>query len=99
MEAQLALARMGSDQPPNYDDEWLALLYLAWYGPSHINMAYTLFTEAIPQHDNTLDIGPSGVHLEDFACGSLAGQFGLVLAAADAAIPFFSRSSAIDIFR
>ena len=66
---------------PNYGDEWLALPYLAWYGPSHINMAYTLMTKVIPQWDNVLEQGPFGVHLEDYACGTFAGQFALVLAA------------------
>ena len=82
--AQLALDRMSMDPPPDYEDAWLAPLYLAWYGPSHINMAYTLFTKVIALHDNTLSKGPSGVHLEDYACGPFAGQFAFALAASEA---------------
>ena len=88
LKAQLALDRLGSGPPPDYDNEWLAPLYLGWYGPSHINMAYTLFTQVISKHDDTLTNGPSGVHLEDYACGTFAGQFAFALAASEAAEPF-----------
>jgi len=88
MKAQLALDRMSSDPPPNYEDEWLAPLYLAWYGPSHINMAYTLFTQVISQQDDTLSKGPLGVHLEDYACGPFTGQFAFALAASEASEQF-----------
>ena len=88
--AQLALDRLSSGQIPNYDDAWLAPLYQAWYGPSHINMAYTLFTQIIPRHDDTLTNGLTGVHLEDYACGTFAGQFAFALAASEAVTPFSS---------
>ncbi len=88
IEAQLAVRISGSGAPPDYSNEWLAPLYLAWYGPSHINMAYTLMTQVIPRHDDTLVKGPSGIHLEDYACGPFAGQFGLVLAASEATNAF-----------
>ena len=91
LKAQLALSSLvGSGPPPDYDDKWLAPLYQAWYGPSHINMAYTLFTQVVPQHDGTLSNGPSGVHLEDYACGTFAGQFAFALAASEAGTPFSS---------
>lgn len=88
VEAQLEVRISGSGAPPDYSNEWLAPLYLAWYGPSHINMAYSLFAQVVSKHDDTLVNGPTGVHLEDYACGPFAGQFGFVLAAAEAVKPF-----------
>ena len=90
LRAQLALDRLGSGPPPDYDDEWLAPLYLGWYGPSHINMAYTLFTQVVPRYDDSVSDGPAGVHLEDYACGTFAGQFAFALAASEATKPFSS---------
>ena len=87
IKSQLAVRVSNSGPPPDYSDEWLAPLYMAWYGPSHINMAYTLFSQVMPLHDDTLINGSSGVHLEDFACGPFIGQFGFVLAAAEAVKP------------
>ena len=80
---------------PNYEEKWLALPYLAWYGPSHVNMAFTLITEVIPQWNDCLKQGPFGVHLEDYACGIFAGQFALVLAASRSIGSFTSRKLSI----
>ena len=66
---------------PNYN-AWDAILYAAWYQPSHINMAYSLIRK-VPSQFNPLSSGKSELSVEDFGCGQLAMQFGLLLAASD----------------
>ena len=82
---------------PNYGDKWLSLPYLSWYGPSHINMAYTLMTSEISRWDRSLHEGPFGAHHEDYACGVFAGQFAYVLAAANT-ISTFGTERKLSIF-
>lgn len=67
---------------PAYD-EWDAAFYAAWYHPGHVNLAYTLIGK-IPAPHNPLKSGKGSLHVRDFGCGTLAMQFGLALAAADA---------------
>ena len=61
-------------------DEWGAMLYVLWYQPSHINMAYTTALQLLEQgrSDGSTD---RPLHVYDFGCGALATQFGLALAA------------------
>ena len=71
---------------PRYDD-WDALFYLSWYQPSQINLAYTLARNT-RQDKNPLRSGDGTLQVVDFGCGSLAMQFGIALAAADAVVEY-----------
>lgn len=62
---------------PKYKDEWVALCYLTWYQPSHINLAYSIIkSSGVPLEDR--------LHIVDFGCGALAMQFAVALSVADA---------------
>ena len=80
------LAGLQSGDQPHYDDEWLALLYSTWYQPSHINLAYSMIKAMAKQRDpEGAVLSPTGkLYVVDFGCGTLAMQFGIALAAADA---------------
>ena len=67
-------------EKPNYDDEWFALHYLLYYQPKQINLAY----HAIKWMPTDKQINTNTrLNIFDFACGSLATQFGLAIAMAD----------------
>ena len=57
---------------PDYDDPWVALLYVLWYQPSQINLAYSTIS-------NALDDTRRRVQIVDFGAGALAAQFGAAL--------------------
>lgn len=67
-------------EKPIYDDDWFALHYLLYYQPKQINLAY----HAIKWMPTDRQIGINArLNVFDFACGSLATQFGLAIAIAD----------------
>ena len=66
---------------PKYDD-WDALMYILWYQPKRINLAYTLSKQLLKRDaDQIQEAGALEVY--DFGCGALAMKFGLALAVAD----------------
>ncbi len=67
------------DRMPNYD-EWDAPLYLTWFQPAQINLAYTLIQEVL--EDKNLPLRET-LQIVDFGCGALAMQFGFALAVAE----------------
>ncbi len=68
---------------PDYDYPWLAPMYALWYQSSHTQMAYHL-AKSIPNESNPfLPEGPEPLLLVDFACGTMAMQFGAAIAAAE----------------
>lgn len=71
---------------PCYDDKWLVLLYSTWYQPSHMNLAYSMIKKMANRRDpeKALLTRNGKLHVVDFGCGTLAMQFGVALAAADA---------------
>ena len=75
------LERLQHGRMPRYDG-WDALLYLTWYQPSQINLAYTI-ARKVTKDKNPLRSGSGNLEVFDFGCGALAMQFGLALAAAD----------------
>lgn len=81
-----SLAGLQNGEIPNYDDEWLAVLYGTWYQPSHINLAYSMIKKMAKRRDPKRAIltRKRKLHVVDFGCGTLAMQFGVTLAAADA---------------
>ncbi len=76
-----ALDGLQKNEMPDYD-AWDALLYLTWYQPSQINLAYTLARSITPNR-NPLVAGLGRLQVVDFGCGALAMQFGLALAGAE----------------
>ena len=77
------LEKLRTGGTPDYDYPWLPPLYALWYQSSHTQMAYHI-TGAIPSNLNPFhDDGPSSLHLIDFACGTMAMQFGTAIAAAE----------------
>lgn len=73
-------------QMPNYDDEIIAASYLLSYHPSHIGLAHSVINRMV-------NMGESGrlavtdtdrIHIVDFAAGTLAVQFGVAIAVAEA---------------
>ena len=77
-----SLEALQQGRMPEYN-AWDAVLYGAWYQPSHINMAYTLIRR-VPYQFNPLLNCRTELYVEDFGCGQLAMQFGLLLVALDA---------------
>ena len=67
---------------PDYRNRWVALLYLIWYQPAQINLAFTL-AQKVPEYKNPLLARAPSLSVLDFGCGSLAMQFGLALAMID----------------
>ena len=68
------------DRKPDYDDPWVALLYLTWYQPSQVNLAYTLSRRILGATNPFLS---GSLQIVDYGCGALAMLFGLALAAAE----------------
>ena len=67
---------------PAYN-KWDALIYLLWYQPDRINLAYSLVQIISGNWVIPLADEDQGLEVSDFGCGELAMQFGLVLAMAD----------------
>ena len=80
------LEKLPRGEMPRYDDEWVALFYLLWYQPKHIALAYSMIQELLrkrPDGRLVLD-GKKKLHVIDFGSGTLAMQFAVALATADA---------------
>ena len=72
--------------PPNYKDPWLALCYLTWHQPGHIQLGRLLIEKLRRMRNDEWPLSISGDCLQvfDFGCGSLAMQFSVAWAASDA---------------
>ncbi|MCE2404970.1 MAG: hypothetical protein J4F43_07415 [Dehalococcoidia bacterium] len=72
--------------PPGYEDSWVPLLYLTWYQPGQIYYAHHMIHRMNQNRSGTPLIaeGSYRLHLVDFGCGSLAMQFAVTWAAAEA---------------
>lgn len=83
--ALLELLKLLRGKMPCYDNEWVPLLYSTWYQPSHVNLAYSMIDAMVKKRGWDGALTKSGkLHVVDFGCGTLAMQFGVALAAADA---------------
>ncbi len=80
------LNAMARGAVPEYNNEWVTLFYNLWYQPKQINVAYRVINAMIENRgDQNNALSTSGaLYVADFGCGSLAMQFGVALAAADA---------------
>ena len=81
-----SLESLQQGHQPDYDDPWVALFYLLWYQPKQINLTYSMIKATADRHPpKGIPLNDSGKLLVvDFGCGSLAMQFGIMLAVADA---------------
>ena len=79
------LKKFGQGTEPGYD-EWVSLFYFLWYHPKHTNLAYRMADAILRMPPQTPAQDPLGrkLHIADFGCGTLATQFGITLAVADA---------------
>ena len=68
---------------PDYDDEWVALFYILWYQPKHINLTYSMIKALLYGTEDVSELFDEKVCLFDFGSGALAMQFGIAIAAAD----------------
>ena len=81
-EALRELGELQSGIIPNYNSEWVALLYCLWYQPIQINIAHTLTLRLLKNSEFTLE-SRKRLYVYDFGCGALAMNFGLALSIAD----------------
>ena len=80
------LAELIDGAMPDYNNKWVALFYNLWYQPKQINVAYRSINSVRISRANgngTL-VSKGNMRFIDFGCGSLATQFGVALAIADA---------------
>ena len=75
-------------QSPDYNDDILAAAYLLNYHPSHIGLAHAIVNHIVNSRiGGKLIVGDSNrLHVVDLAAGTLAMQFGVAIAVADALI-------------
>lgn len=71
-----SLTNLSVGDSPDYNDEWVALLYLTWHQPRQIHLAYTALRE-------NLEEPPEKLLLFDVGCGAHATQFALAAAFMD----------------
>ena len=69
------LRKLQKGESPDYDDEWVALLYLTWYWVRQFNLCHELVKDAMT------DLSPRDrLHVVDFGSGPLTAQFAALLA-------------------
>lgn len=69
-----------TDDPTN--DQWLALFYMLWYQPRQVLLARDVFSSLLaPRTEPWLLMSDRPIEVLDYGCGTLAGLFGLTIAA------------------
>ncbi len=71
-----SLGGLAFGTPADYDDPWVALLYLTWYFPRQVRLAADI---SASMFDSRRD-GSQPLWILDYGCGTLATLFGLSLA-------------------
>lgn len=72
------LRKLQKGESPDYDDEWVALLYLTWYWVRQFNLCREIFKYVMA------DLSPGNrLHVVDFGSGPLTAQFAALLAFGD----------------
>ncbi len=75
-----------TDDPVN--DQWLALFYMLWYQPRQILLARDVFGLILDRAKETEALkSRRSVQVFDYGCGTLAGLFGLTIAAHERQLP------------
>ncbi len=79
-EALRELLKLSSgSEMPNYENSWVPLMYLTWYHPRQVNLAYSIVLNSLRQL-STDRCRPEKLYIVDYGCGTLAMQFGIALA-------------------
>ena len=74
------LGKLLTDKMPDYNHEWLPLLYLTWYHPSQVNLAYSIIMKHLKHGLTTESTSNRKLYVFDFGCGNLAMLFGVAIA-------------------
>ena len=74
-DAFAGLKRLQEGESLDYHNRWVALFYLTWYQPRHINLVYSWL-------HRTKAVLPERLHVVDLGCGALVVQFALAFFAA-----------------
>lgn len=74
------LGKLVTDQMPNYSHEWVPPLYLTWYHPSQVNLAYSIIMKRLRNKVTNKSNPTKNLYVVDFGCGTLAMLFGVAIA-------------------
>jgi hypothetical protein len=79
---------LGGLRMPDYNDDITAAAYLLNYHPSHVGLAHAVVNQAVSSRDSGKMIvsDTRRLHVVDLASGTLAMQFGIAIAVADALV-------------
>ena len=79
---------LGGLRMPDYNDDITAAAYLLYYHPSHVGLAHAVVNQAVSSRDSGKMIvsDTRRLHVVDLASGTLAMQFGVAIAVADALV-------------
>ena len=77
LDAFVQLRRLGGKMAPKIDD-YFALFYMLWFQPQNTRNAW-VSALTVPAEINPLSEGGGKLHVNDFACGTLATLFGTLL--------------------
>ena len=76
-DARKSLDRLKKGRMPDYDDDWVALLYLIRYQPRQVNLVYTALKRSAPKGNS------APLRIIDIGCGALAVPIALAILAAE----------------
>lgn len=76
-DARKSLDRLKKGRMPDYDDDWVALLYLIRYQPRQVNLVYTALKRSAPKGNS------APLCIIDVGCGALAVPIALAILAAE----------------
>lgn len=74
------LGKLLTDKMPDYSHEWVPLLYLTWYHPSQVNLAYSIIMKHLKYGVTAKSNPTKTLYVFDFGCGNLAMLFGVAIA-------------------
>lgn len=81
-------SELGGLRMPDYNNDITAAAYLLNYHPSHVGLAHAVVNQAVSSRDSGKMIvsDTRRLHVVDLASGTLAMQFGIAIAVADALV-------------
>lgn len=85
-EARRQVLSLRNLEMPEYDDEFVAMVYVAAYQLQHIHLTYSMVKDMQSRRNASTPamVRTGNLQVVDFGCGALAMQFGVALAVADA---------------
>ena len=73
---ELKKLQRSDGEPPDYDNPWVALLYILWYQPGQTYLAYKIMCQMANYRVSPL------LHVVDIGCGAIATEIALRIATA-----------------